>query len=144
MIEQDTVKLLRECDAGARMGISSIGQVKGSVHSDAMRRLLEKSEGEHKALSEEINACLEVYHDEGKQPSAMAEAMSRIETGIKLSVSSSDATIADILTDGCGMGIKSLSRYLNQYEAADEQSKDIARRLVRAEEDLCSGIRPFL
>ena len=27
MIEQDTIKLLRECDAGVKMGISSIDDV---------------------------------------------------------------------------------------------------------------------
>ena len=27
MIEQDTIKLLRECDAGVKMGVSSISDV---------------------------------------------------------------------------------------------------------------------
>ena len=27
MIEQDTIRLLRECDAGIRMGVASIGDV---------------------------------------------------------------------------------------------------------------------
>ena len=37
-------------------------------------------------------------------------------------------TVADLMTDGCNMGVKSLSRYLNQYKAADEQSKNIAKK----------------
>lgn len=31
MIEQDTIKLLRECDAGIKMGITSIDDVLGHV-----------------------------------------------------------------------------------------------------------------
>ena len=34
MIEQDTVKLLRECDAGVKMGISSIDDVLKYVKSE--------------------------------------------------------------------------------------------------------------
>ena len=56
----------------------------------------------------------------------------------------SDATAADLLTAGCDMGTKSLSKYLNQYKAADEKSKDIAKRLIKIEEDLRSDLRQYL
>ena len=56
----------------------------------------------------------------------------------------SDATIADLITDGCNMGVKSLSRYLNQYQAADEETKDIAKKLIKQEEELSIHMRPFL
>ena len=56
----------------------------------------------------------------------------------------SDKTIADLMTDGCNMGIKSLSGYLNKYEAADESSKDIAKRLIKAECELAEGMRSYL
>ena len=42
------------------------------------------------------------------------------------------------------MGVKSLSRYLNQYAAADEQSKDITKKLIRIEEDLAVKMRDYL
>ncbi len=56
----------------------------------------------------------------------------------------SDETIADLMTDGCNMGVKSLSRYLNQYKSADEKTKDIAERLVKLELDLTNDIRKYL
>lgn len=52
--------------------------------------------------------------------------------------------IADLMTDGCNMGVKSLSQYLNQYKAADETSKDITKRLIALEERLAVDIRGFL
>ena len=55
-----------------------------------------------------------------------------------------DAAIADLMTDGCNMGVKSLSKYLNQYEAADEASKSLAKRLIGMEERLAQQIRPYL
>jgi len=63
---------------------------------------------------------------------------------VKLSMDESDKTIADLMTDGCNMGVKSLNRYLNQYEAADETSKDIAKRLIHLEAQLAVDLRPYL
>ena len=74
----------------------------------------------------------------------MAKGMSWLKTNVKLAVNESDKTIADLITDGCNMGVKSLNRYLNQYKAADETSKDIAKRLVSLEEKLAVDIRKFL
>ena len=59
-------------------------------------------------------------------------------------VNDSDATIADLMTDGCNMGVKSLNKYLNEYGAADEVSKDIAKRLINLEEELIVKIRKYL
>ena len=63
---------------------------------------------------------------------------------MKLSLDDSDKTVADLITDGCNMGVKSLHRYLNQYEAADEKSKEITKRLIQLEEQLAVDLRPFL
>ena len=63
---------------------------------------------------------------------------------MKLGMDDSDETIADLMTDGCNMGVKSLSQYLNQYQAADETSKDITKRLIALEERLAVDIRGFL
>ena len=63
---------------------------------------------------------------------------------MKIAMNDSDHTIADLMTDGCNMGVKSLNKYLNQYKAADEVSKDITKRLINLEEKLAIDIRPFL
>ena len=63
---------------------------------------------------------------------------------MKMGMDNSDQTIADLMTDGCNMGVKSLNKYLSQYEAADEVSKDIAKRLINLEEQLAVDIRKFL
>ena len=67
-----------------------------------------------------------------------------MKTKFEIAVHESDKTVADLMTDGCNMGVKSLNKYLNKYEAADEVSKDIAKRLINLEEELCVNIREFL
>ena len=144
MIEQDTIKLLRECDAGIKMGVSSIEDVIGYVDDDKLEDTLAESKNKHIILQDEIQEQLNRFHDDGKDPSAMAKGMSWMKTNMKLVMEESDHTIADLMTDGCNMGVKSLSRYLNQYEAASEESKDIAKRLINLEEKLAQDIRCYL
>ncbi len=144
MIEQDTIKLLRECDAGVKMGVSSIEDVLDNVRAEDLKQHLSACKSEHKKLEKEITSLLNRYHDDGKQPNPMAKSMSWIKTNVKLAMDSSDATIADLMTDGCNMGVKSLNKYLNQYEAADEVSKDITKRLINLEEQLAIDMRGYL
>lgn len=144
MIEQDTIRLLRECDAGIQMGTSSIEQVVNRVKSPQFKQRLEVCKQEHQKLAQEIQKLLDRYQDEGKSPNPMAKGMSWIKTNLMMAADASDQTIADLMTDGCNMGVKSLNKYLNQYEAADEETKDITKRLINLEEKLTVDIRDFL
>lgn len=144
MVEQDTIRLLRECDAGVKMGVSSIEDVLGHVRSGGLKTLLSDGKRTHEKLGVELQGLLDRYRDEGKEPPAIAAAMAELTAKLKLAVNGSDETVADLMTDGCDMGVKSLSRYLNQYRAADEASKDVAKRLIKLESDLAVSIRPYL
>ena len=144
MVEQDTVKLLRECDAGVKMGISSISDVLSMVTDRKLYRLLDECKEKHENLDQRLQKLLANYHDDGKNPSLLAKGMSNAKINMKLMMNASDKTIADLMTDGCNMGVKSLHMYLNQYEAADEDSKNITKELINLEERLALDIREFL
>lgn len=144
MIESDTIKLLRECDAGIRMGTSAIEEVLENVKHEDLRKMLTDCKAEHDKLKTEILSLLSEYHDDGKAPNPMAKGMSWMKTNVMLAVEDSDKTIADLITDGCNMGVKSLNRYLNQYEAAEEKVKDIAKRLIKLEDQLARDVRCYL
>ena len=144
MIERDTIRLLRECDAGIAMGVSAIEDVLPSVRSDAFRDKLIHCKAEHETLEREVRKALDRFHDVGKAPGMMAQTLSAAKTGFKLAIDASDETAASLITDGCNMGVKSLNQYLNEFEAADEYAKDIAKRLIHLEKQLADGIRDFL
>ncbi|MBE5799558.1 MAG: hypothetical protein E7321_06370 [Clostridiales bacterium] len=144
MIEQDTIKLLRECDAGIQMGVSAIDQVLDHAQSESLRRSLTDSKAEHDRLKEELQTALERFGDEGKNPNPMAKTMSTVKTNMEMMMKPTDATIADLITDGCNMGVKSLSKYLNQYAAADESAKDVCKKLIAMEEQLAKDLRGYL
>ncbi len=144
MINNDTIELLRECNAGIKMGVASIDEVLDSVESHEFKSLLNSSKEEHQRLGSETHELLNKYHDDGKDPNPMAKGMSWLKTNFMLSMNDNDHTIADLITDGCNMGVKSLNKYLNKYEAADEKSKDIAKKLINMEHQLTIDIRPYL
>ena len=144
MIEQDTIRLLRECDAGVKMGVSSIDDVLPFVKSEKLEKLLADCKKQHEKLDGELQGLLDKYRDEGKEPAVMAKSMSWMKTNMKLGMEESDRVIADLMIDGCNMGVKSLGKYLNQYKAADEKSKDIAKQLIDLEHQLTLDLRRFL
>ncbi len=144
MVHQDTIRLLRECDAGVKMGISAIDDVLDKVTNKELRKLLAQCKERHIKLNSEVQTKLTEFDDEGKEPNAMAKGMSWMKTNMKMAVDHSDETIADLMTDGCNMGVKSLHKYLNQYKAADEGSKRVAKKLIDLEEGLVMDIRSFL
>ena len=144
MIEKDTINLLRECDAGIKMGVSAIDEVMDYASSEDLKKRLVQCRAKHEQLKREIRSLLDRYEDEGKEPNPVAKSMSWMKTGVKLAVNQSDATIADLITDGCNMGVKSLNRYLNQFKAASEEAKDITKRLIKQEEELCADMRGYL
>ena len=144
MMEQDTVKLLRECDAGIKMGVASIDDVLEHVQAKNFRDRLSVCRSEHKKLEDEVQSLLRQYHDDGKEPNPIAKGMSWMKTNMKLAMDPSDAAIADLMTDGCNMGVKTLYRYLNQYPDADEKSKFLVRQITAEEEALAKYLRDYL
>ncbi len=144
MANQDTVRLLRECNSGIKMGVNSIDQVLNKVSDEKLKEILISNKEKHQKLGSETHRLIEDAHDEDKEPNIMASSMSWMKTNVMLAMDKNDATIADLITDGCHMGIKSLNRYLNQYIDASDSSRDITKSLIKLEEDLAEEIKCFL
>ena len=144
MIEHDTIELLRECDAGIQMGISAIDEVKDHAQNADFAAMLDDYQRQYALLQNEIQGILHSYNDEGKEPNPLAKGMAWLKTNVMMAVKETDEEIADLLTDGCDMGIKSLNKYLNDYAAADERAKDITRRLIELQDRQLQELSRYL
>ncbi len=144
MATQDSIYLLRECDAGAKMAMASLDDVKDRTRNTEMQKILLESRQQHELIAEQIHKLLDSIGTGEKDPSPMARGMSAVKTGVKMGLDDSDQTVADLITDGCGMGIKSLHRYLNQYAAAETIARAVCRMLIAVEEQLVCDIKRFL
>lgn len=144
MGNDDTIKLLKECDAGSKMAVSSIDDVLDNVESKELLELLKETKKHHEKLGNDLHSMLNEHQADEKEPSMIAKGMSKMKTNMKMGMDHSDETIADLIVDGCDMGIKSLQRYLNKYPSSDKSAKDICNRLISIEEELRRKLYAYL
>lgn len=144
MNHQDTIMLLKECDEGIQMGILSIEEMIEEIKDHQLLEILSQSIQKHKNLQEEIEKQLHVYHQSTQQPQPLAKTMSWLHTNVKLMMNDSDSKIAEMVIDGCDMGIKSLHRYMNQYQNAVSSVKETVLKLIQLERELTEKLYVFL
>lgn len=144
MSDEDTVKLLRECSSGIEMAVASIDEVVEKANDTKLKQLLTDFKEQHEKIGDVVKNLLIKYDEKQKSPNPIAKGMSWIKTNIMTTVESKDATIADLIVDGCNMGVKSLSRFLNQFANADEESISITNQLISLEEKLSKDLRKYL
>lgn len=144
MTNSDTIKLLQGCDSGSKMAVTSIDEVLDRVCDSKLMQLLKESKEHHEKLGNEIHEMLKKHGSEEKDPSLMAKGMSWMKTNMKIGMDDSDNTIAELMTDGCDMGTKSLYQYLNEYDDADHAAKAACKKLISIEEELRDKLRDYL
>lgn len=143
-MKTDTINLLMECNAGIKMGVSSIERVLPHVKNEHLKRTLTACKNEHAVLGDETHKLLLKHRADTKEPHPIARMMSDMKIRGKIMMNSSDKTIADVMTDGCNMGVKSLSKYLNEYKGADTAARSIVHRVINLEQTLNDQIRAYL
>ena len=144
MINDDTIKLLNECNAGIKMGVQGVKEVIDDAQDKQLLDILNKYLKEHERLGNKTHEYLNKFHDSDKEPNPIATAMSWIKINVKMLQGNKDEQIADLMTDGCHMGIKSIARYLNKYPAALPEVKELADDVIKLEENFALDLRKFL
>lgn len=143
-MNNDTIELLKECDQGVKMGIEAIDDIMPRVDNHDLEKILSDYKIRHEELKDELAKMLKEVGISGDEPNLMAVGMSKLKTNFKMMMEESDRTVADLMTDGCDMGIKSLTKYLNQYESAEEKVKDITKKIIRVESDFEEDLKKYL
>ena len=142
-MNNDTISLLQECSAGANMAMSAIDQVLEG-ENPALRHALTESRAFHDRVGGETRSLLRAQGQEGKAANPGAQSMAWLKTNWKLTVRPGDETVADLIVDGCNMGVKSLTRYQNQYPAASGHARALAGQLIDAAEQTSNELRRYL
>lgn len=143
-MSKDTLELLKECNAGCKSATNSMEQVQAYVKDSQLKKIIEQYNKEHIQIGDECHKILDKAGETEKDPSPMAKTFSWISTEIKMMINDDEKKIADIMVDGCNMGIKALSRYLNEYKEADKESRNLTRKLIRLEQDFMNDLLVYL
>ena len=144
MPNNDTIKLLNECNAGIKMGVQGINEVIDETENKQLLDVLNKYLQDHKKLGDKTHEYLNRFHDSDKEPNPIATAMSWVILNFKMLQGNKDEQIADVMTDGCNMGIKSIARYLNKYPTALPEIKELVADIIELEENFELDLRRFL
>lgn len=141
---EDTIYLLKECDSGTKMAVSSIDEVLKYTKGEQITNILMKAKEEHELLGNRIHEYLLKLDTDGKEPNPMAKGMSWMKINMKMTMNEDDGTVARLMMEGCIMGIDSLKKYKEQYLAAEEEAKNIVDEIIKIEKDMISSLKEFL
>ena len=144
VVTEASAELLKECDSGVKMAIKSLDDIAEYVSDERLSGIIADSRKKHNELKCEVEGRLKDIGEEDEEPGVAAKSMAFLKTNVKMSLKDSEKAAADLITDGCNMGIKILVRCLNKTQDAEDDVKFIAGKLINAEEELLVAVRPFL
>ena len=143
-MSNDTEMLLKECDSGVKMGLSSFNDILEYIKDSNLKTLILDSKFKHENLHNEIEKLLIKYHLYGKDPSPLIKGSSWIKTKFELLMNDDDKAIASLMVDGSNMGVKTLSQRLNKHKNASEDVKNITKKIIDIESEFSINLRQFL
>jgi len=143
-MNEDTINLLNECNAGCKSGTNSMEQVQYYIENEKLKSIIDEYNDKHIKIGDECHQMLNLYHEEEKDPQVSAKAFSWISTKMKLVMNNDTHEIADIMIDGCNMGIKSVSEYKKKYKTASKESVDLAKKLIKTEQEFMNELLRYL
>lgn len=143
-MNEDTRKLLEECNSGCKMALGSMKQVKEYIQDEKLKKIVESYKQKHEQLEMESSNLLKEAGNSEKEPGVMASMFSWFTTEMKLMIEDDGHQIAKLMMDGCNMGIQSISEYQNKYKEASKEATELAKKLVKTEENFMQEMKQFL
>ena len=144
MAEQDTIRLLRTCDAGMQMGIGAIRHVLLVVKDEEMRAALRQCLHHHEQSQKEIRELLYVWHAKGKKPDTFLQKMADMQIRLRLRFCGSDKAVAKMIIRGCQKGVRSLGTSSDRYGGACDRAKSITQEIIQKEKCLAETIQRII
>ena len=143
-MDEQTRKLLEECSSGCKMAVNSLEQITGYIKDSDLKKLVENYISRHKDLEAEAVKALQNSGNDAKDPGALSIAFAWFTTEMKLTFNDDNTRIAKLLMDGCNMGIQTLGERMNTLNQADSGAQSLARKIIKAEQELMKELQAFL
>lgn len=143
-MDEQTRKLLEECSSGCKMAVNSLDQITGYIKDSDLKKLVENYISRHKDLEAEAVKALQNSGNDAKDPGALSSVFAWFTTEMKLTFNDDNTRIAKLLMDGCNMGIQTLGERMNTLNQADSSALALARKIIKAEQDLMKELQAYL
>ena len=140
----EAAHLMRKVDAGCKYATESITVALDYAKSKDMRELLTRYNKRHEALKEDIIRLLhKLGEDESRHP-IMGATMTKLHMNISLSISAKDSRLAELMINGCHMGIKTLYKEKHRRRGASDEAHSLADELIGIEEEMMNELYGYL
>lgn len=143
-MNEDSISLLKECNSGCKSATNSMEQVMEYVKDDGLKKLIENCNKKHINLGDECHDMLNKAGRDEEDPEKFSSKMAELGTEFKLMLNDDSYRIAELMVDGCNMGIKSISKAINKYHKADADVKNISYELISIEQDFMNDLLAYL
>lgn len=143
-MDQDR-ELLSFVHKNAAMGTVTIPKVLELAQSPGLRQTLADQLTEYREIADRAEEAIRRRGGEPKGPGPVSEAMSTAMLRAKTALNKSSSHLAEMMIRGSAMGTVQMTRRLRQCAGgADRGTVELARRLLRAEEQNIQQLKAYL
>ena len=141
-----TLDLLEAVYKNVRMGADSIIDIMPKVSDDSMRTELTSELERYEEFSAEIEKAILNMGENAKDQGILAKLGTKMSVAMNTMVDSTTSHIAEMMIQGGTMGITDATKLLREYEntSCSEEALDIARRVIKYEEETVERLKKFL
>lgn len=137
-------KLMKELCRGCKFATESIKIARGYAKDKEIGRVLDYYDKEHESLKRKLSEKIHKIGEEEYKNPTVASVMTKLHTNVSLTINPEEAKIAELMINGCNMGIKTVSKNKNKLWAADSESLALADELIRTEQKMANDLLPYL
>ena len=130
-----------------KMGSDSIIDIMPKVSDEALRTELTGELERYEKFAKEIESSISNIGEEAKDQGILAKLGTKMSVAMNTMMDSTTSHIAEMMIQGGTMGITDATKLLREYEnksSCSEEALDIARRIIKYEEETVERLKAFL
>ncbi len=141
-----TLSLLEAMYKNVRMGADSIIDIMPKVSDESLKTELTSELERYEKFSKEIESSILNMGEDAKDQGVLAKLGTKMSVAMNTMMDSTTSHIAEMMIQGGTMGITDATKLLREYEntACSEEALDIARRIIKYEEETVERLKQFL
>jgi hypothetical protein len=140
---KEELELLNKIYQDTYLASSSLGKALPLVESPALRKSIISQISEYDKIGSEAKREISNLGESAKKK-VFKKIMSGVEEAVQLKMDSSPSRVSEFLINASDKRIVQISREMNKNKSVSPTAHNLARRLIRVEEESASNLRKFL
>ena len=143
-MQTDNEKMLQEIVQNTEMGKNTLDELMGLTHDQRLKDEMMRQKNEYRRLNQQAHTALDAIGAQAKGQSAAARMSVSMGIRTRTMMDKSTRNLAEMLTQGSGMGVVDCVKAQKDYPNAAPGTKRLAQRLMEFEEDNRVRLEQFL